>query len=274
MPPDFPGADPTHPDLPAGDPGQGTQQQPQAAEPTEPSSAAAGERLIFGKYRSMEEAERGLYETTTSAAAVHEMNRRLVDQNQKLAEIVARQTTKPAEPTGDPLDELRQWAVPVEPIRKAIEAHAQRIADAAVEKRLGPLAEGLRARQQVEQRIPEFAKRESEISRFIASSPELTERYNRAFQADPSMAMEWAYLVHEATVPKRRSAAAPSAQASLPSGGAGQGQRTQPPEDPMVQIRAGQAAYEQSGDAMDLVRPYFRLRGIITDEHVRPGRGV
>lgn len=218
----------------------------------------------------MEDAERGMYETATSAAALKDVNDRLIQQNQQLAGLLADRMKPPTTPTADPLEELKQWAVPVEPVRRAIQYEAARIAAETVQKQLAPLTEGLRARQSIEQRLPDFVKKESEVSRFVSSNPTLSERYNRLFAADPEGAMEWAFHAYDASQPQRRSAAPPAQDAGIPQQGAGQ--RSVPPPDTSAELRAAFEAYQATGDPRDLVKA--RLRGIISDDHVRPNQGV
>jgi hypothetical protein len=259
---------PSHPDLPP------QQQQPT---PPEPSSAANSETLIFGKYKSMEEAERGLYETATSAAALKEMNDRLVEQNRQLADIATRQLQQPSVPETDPLAELQKWAVPVEPIRKAIQQEAKRIANETLHEQLGPLQESVRARQRIEQRLPGFGTREGQINSFMAQNPQLQNLYQQRFQKDPEWAMEWADTLYQSSTAARQrgsgSAASPSTEATLPQNGAA-ASRSQPPPDPAAEVANLMKLYDQTGNEDYREKAWrMRLRGLVSDEHLGLNQG-
>lgn len=124
-------------------------------------------RLYFGKYKTIEEAERGYWEST------HAMNsaKAEADTLRRQVEGVKQATgTTPAEQ--DPLDEIESYGVP----RPVIEKVTRRIARDEINAMFGPAIEKSKADQTIITKYPEYQERFGEIEKFVEASPEIAEQ--------------------------------------------------------------------------------------------------
>ena len=121
----------------------------------------------------------------------------------------------------DPYDELQTWGVPTNALAEVVGRE--------VEKRLAPIGRGLQARSQVLSQYPDYQKFEADVSNFVNADAARQQRYAAVFNADPEMAMDWAFLKYGEE--QRRSQPAPTnnsgnkreqSDAQIPSGRSGE----------------------------------------------------
>src|SRR5690348_5147050 len=91
-----------------------------------------------------------------------------------------------AEGARDPAGRLNEWGVPTDALSDFVGEQIQ--------KAFAPLAQGFQARNEMLSRHPDYNKFESEVAQFINADPDLSQRYQRMFNSDPTGAMEYAYL--------------------------------------------------------------------------------
>ena len=235
---------------------------PEQAPPPGTPPASEGQGLIFGKYRNLEEAERGYFEQVNSF--VREQAKA------QAFESVLQQRAYPAPPQPaqpDPiLEELENSGIPPAALERFVERVAQRTATNVYREQAAPYEAGQQARMQAAKRLPDFESREQAVADFIQADPALDARYRRMFQADPLAAMEWAYLSHNlATAPPappvRQSAAPPVAPAALPQAAAGA--RQVPQAADAGEMEAARQYALTYGDSKPWLR--LRLRGILPE---------
>ena len=183
-----------------------------------------------------------------------------------LVEVVQRgaSNTRPAIPdrrSESPEDRLTQFGVPVDALQEFVAGQVQRA--------FAPITNGMQARTTVVGAHPDYVQFETDVAQFIASDPELAQRYPRMFEADPAGAMEYAFLKFGDSRRREGGAAgngvAPnSSDAAIPSSRAGEGRRAPDPN------HAAQEAYERfqrSGSSKDAAAfAKIRISGIIKDD--------
>ena len=238
------------------------QTPPEQAAPAESPSASERQALIFGKYHSLEEAQKGYYEQVNSfmqeRAKVEALSGLLRDQRVSPA-------SPPAPESFPEMEELENSGVPPQALERFVERVAQRAADQVYRSRVEPREVAQQAHDEAARRHPDFLAREQQVADFIQASPELDARYRRMIQADPLAAMEWAYFQHGLTLappapPPRQSAVPPVAPAALPQ--AAVGARQAAPE--AVNAEEEEAARQYAltyGDPTRWLR--LRLKGVI-----------
>lgn len=141
---------------PEASPAPASQTETPAQEPTsEPA------RPIFGKYKSIEEAERAYWE------AVHMGNsaKAKLDEVQKVAV-----GTPP--PETDPLDDMEAYGMPKELMAKVIDSRAEAI----ITRMFAPAVQRAEADKQIIQAHPEYKEKFSDIEKFIESQPEIAQQ--------------------------------------------------------------------------------------------------
>lgn len=89
-----------------------------------------------------------------------------------------------------PEDELETLGIPI----RALEQLVQRQATEVVQKAFEPIQRGMTARNSVMAQYPDFQKFESDVFQYLQSDPQMQEKYNRMFNADPEGAMDYAFL--------------------------------------------------------------------------------
>lgn len=263
------------PSMSGGHPDLAPQQAPADPEPTAPTasdgeSPSPDDGLIFGKYKTMEEAQRAYFEQANSLSRINDTVQQLAAR-QALTEQMLTQPQASPGPSRSALDDLADFAIPPEKLERAIIEVAERVSERKFNEKMSPITEGIRARSAVTSRYPEFGKREQEISDFLQTDPTLSARYNRIFATDPQAAMEWAYGIHRESRPApsrtRASAAAPSTETQMPRGAATQQTRGAQGDSYQQELEAALDKYRRTGDMRELVK--VRLRDVIPEEHTR-----
>jgi hypothetical protein len=164
-----------------------------------------------------------------------------------------------------PEDRLTEFGVPVDAIQEMMRTEIQ--------SAFAPIQAGINARTTLQAKHPDYGKFESDVAQYIASDPELSQRYNRMFAADPVGAFEYAFLAFGDS--RRRSGTngngngSPSQQdvvdASIPSSRGGETRRM--PDSVTGDIQRAWQQYQKTGSTGD-ARAYAkaRLKTVIKDE--------
>lgn len=199
-----------------GQPAPTQPQQPQGA-PTEPQQPAAAQPtsggLIFGKYRSIEEAERGYRETDNRRQTVERENTALKAVNLHLEQVFAPMRQPRVEPTPPPAFTPVQFqgdqpVVPTADLLRAAVEQGRLAAREEVRNALEPISRLSEAQTRLTAEFPDFSQRQNEFARWLSDNPTYQER----MQADPGAGLEHAYLRFSHDVGNQRQVA--SAQAT------------------------------------------------------------
>jgi len=137
------------------------------------------------------ELEQRLAQTEQRYAASSEEGKRLAQQNQQLM-VQMQQTMRSSvqqHPT-DPFQELDTIGVPSQTLKQAMRSVATEVFGEVLE----PVNRAYQARPKLLASYPDYNKFESEVAQFVQNDPDLSQTYQRMFQADPVGAMELAYL--------------------------------------------------------------------------------
>jgi hypothetical protein len=246
-------------------------QHPGLDDPTD--GQPAEERLYAGKYKTIEELEKG-YENLQSIE--HQNNQRLAALESRFAASDPDDRILPSdrrEARKRPEEVLEELGIPSDSLGEFV---ANQLAQA-----LNPLIQGQQAREQLKKSYQNFDTLENEVAQFIASTPEVQTRYQRMFRVDQGGAMEWAidrYLKTKgatqqpAETASGADAAAARLDARLPgstSGGArgadlGESQRIE-------QLRRAYEYGQKTGDWS--VYQSMRINEVVPDAHVSRPQG-
>lgn len=147
------------------------------------------ERLLAGKYTSVEELEKGYLNMQT----IETQNKQRLDEMEQ--RFLNDQRVMPGERSAArrrPEEILEENGIPPDAIGQFIE---EKLAE-----RLNPLIQGSQARENLRQRYgPDFEKLESNVANFIQQHPEIQSRYRRMFPVDQEAAMQWAIDRYQST---------------------------------------------------------------------------
>lgn len=174
-----------------------------------------------------------------------------------MTETMAANPRQPV-PNRDPYARLDELGVPADAVREAIRNEVTSAISGAFE----PIVRGSQARQQVLSRYPDYNKFEADVATFIQSDPDLSQTYQRVFNADPAAAMELAILKFGQT---QRGRTAPAEEPSvtenaLPSMRSGDARQ---PADTREQVRAAWEHFQKTGNPRAFAAA--RLRESIPD---------
>lgn len=179
-----------------------TEQGAEGGQPTE--------QLLAGKYKSVDELERGYQNLFNEGQKLVERIKGY-EQRESIpparedwlgGEVVA-DRVDPADRRSarqDPVDALSMAGIPVNELREFVRKE--------LVHEISPIFQGAQARQTVSQDYPEFAKYEGELAQFVEANPQLKARYTRVYTADPEAALKWLFTEYT------RGNAAPRASAS------------------------------------------------------------
>jgi hypothetical protein len=132
--------------------------------------------------------EQRLAQTEQRYSASSEEGKRLAQQNQVLMQELQGRMVQQRNP--DPFSELDTLGVPQQALREAMRSVATEVFGQALE----PVTRAYQARPKLMASYPDYNKFEAEVAQFVQNDPELSQSYQRMFQADPVGAMELAYL--------------------------------------------------------------------------------
>jgi len=247
-------ADSASPEIPA----EQTQTPANEATPTEASTAPP--RKFAGKYTTVEEFERGYWNSAQEA-------KRLAEENKLLREIAAskQERVNPAERMDTRkkyLEELSEAAIPVDALANLIREEAQNI----VRETFEPLARGAQARSQMLEKYADYEKAERDLNNFLSANPDVNEKYTRMMNAGlEDAALEYAYLnfSRSAAVPTDASGQEQAmARATAALAGNTVGSR-QVSDSYLNRLQAARARFERDGDERALAA--VALAGIHPD---------
>ena len=159
-----------------------------------------------------------------------------------------------------PEDRLTEFGVPVDALGQYV--------DQAIQRRFEPLTNGMQARGKLVAAHPDYVQFENDVAQFIATDPELSQKYPKMFEADPEMALEYAFLKFGDS---RRRVVAPQGEnrpgvgdAAIPSSRAGEGRRL---PDTSSKLQELFERYQQTGSSRDAAAyAKERLHSVISDD--------
>lgn len=152
---------------------------------------SAPSRRYAGKYESVEELEKGYWNSAQEA-------QRIAAENKALRDLVtSQQRVNPAERAEERknyAEELREAAIPVDALDAYIDERAQRLVRAAFE----PLARGAQARSEVMSEYPEYETKEKDMAQFLSANPRVNDEFQKMMNAGlERAAMEYVFLQFE-----------------------------------------------------------------------------
>lgn len=156
---------------------------------------------------------------------------------------------------------LTEFGVPVDSLEQYVNNQINRA--------FAPLTNGMQARTRLVSDHPEYVQFETDVARFIESDPSLSASYPRMFEADPTAAMEYAFLKfgesrrRETPVAGNGDMGNP-VDASIPSSRGGDSRRA---PDKTQELAAAFERFQKTGSSVD-ARAYarMRLKDVISDE--------
>lgn len=190
------GSPPASPQQPPQEPAQPPAPAPPAAQPAA-SQPSGG--LIYGKYKSDDEAQRGYWELVDKLKEMNARNTALEAANLHLQTTMIpqrreRETPPPQQPQFVPVQfQGDQPVVPVESFRQAGRDDAAQVARETVQAMLAPIQQFNAAQARVSTEFPEFQQRQAEFAQWLSKNPDYQDRVAR----DPEAGLELAYLRYE-----------------------------------------------------------------------------
>lgn len=178
--------------VPEGSPPATTPQQaaPEPAQPPAPAPVAQpatqpGGDLIYGKYKSQDEAQRGYWELVDKLKEMNVRNTALEAANLHLQTTLqpqrqVREEPRPQQPQYIPVQfQGDQPVVPVESLRGASQEDAARVARETVQQILAPIQQFNAVTARITSEFPDFPQRQAEFTQWLSRNPEYQERLGR-----------------------------------------------------------------------------------------------
>lgn len=229
---------------------QPTPQQP-AGEPGSPP-APEGQGLIFGKYRSIEDAQKGYFDTVHAYMQEHQAR---LEAERRAQQVNPVRPEPPAPAAPDPfMEALEEAGIPVQALTSYVQRTAREAAIPAAQEQVMPIVAGSQARAVAARTLPNFDNRENLVADFIQGTPELDIRYRRMFQADPLGAMEWAFAQYDRFNPP---GPMPPTPPTLPR----QAPSSPSPAALPAPSAPGRSVPKQSEEELERAREYARIFG-------------
>ena len=156
------------------------------AEPTEakpassPTTTAAPEPTsdsalpVWGKYRSLEEAERAYHESVRMGNSAKAEADALKARLAAVEQVTKGESTSPEEP--DPLAEMESYGMPRKLMQDAIDKRASIKAKEAIQEYFGPALRRAEADQKIIEAHPEYSEKFKEIEGFVEAQPEVRQQ--------------------------------------------------------------------------------------------------
>jgi hypothetical protein len=213
-------------------------------------------------YPSTEELVKGY--RSSSEEAKRQRNR--ADQlEQRMATLEQQFQPRPQVPTrADASSRLAEYGVPVD----ALDEYVSSRVSAGVAAAFEPVLRGATARNSMLSTYSDYQTYEADVARFIQDDPNLSQKYQRMFAADPEAAMEFAYLkfgqTRRAAVPANGNGAqqVARAEAQIPSNRTGDARNQPAAAD--ENIARGWDHFQKTGNPTAFAKA--RLRQVIPDE--------
>lgn len=183
----------------AGDPtaAHAAEQKP-PQETTPPPEPTSGEKLVLGKWKSEEEAQRGIAElarfATTQKSENEALKTKLDAVSAALSVLNGGKANGQSNQPIDPLDELEALAIPKEPVSKAIQASVRQ----QIEAMLKPVADRQAADKAVVEMYPDYEQEFDPMMKFLNENPEIKSEVEYAeSQGQYLLARKYAWLNYE-----------------------------------------------------------------------------
>lgn len=174
---------------PATTPATTTPQSSPAAQPDQPTGG-----LVFGKYRSIDEANAGYWKLVDELKSRDAENRALKAVNLHLEQVFGgfREARPDPAPQHIPVQLLPDQTpvIPAEQVRQSAAREAAEVARQTVNQILGPLQQFSSAQARVQSEYPEFSSKQGEFSTWLSQNPTYQERAAR----EPESGLELAWL--------------------------------------------------------------------------------
>jgi hypothetical protein len=160
------------PAVPEGSPPAPEEAAPAAATPTDPTPAepTSPKSPVFGKYGSIEEAERGYFEAVRmgnlAKAEADAANIRL----QVIERTVGGGTTPTSEE--DPLEQMESYGMPRELMQKVVDRQVEQ----ALDRKFTPAIRRMEADQKIVEKYPEYQTEFKAIDSFVETTPDVREQ--------------------------------------------------------------------------------------------------
>jgi hypothetical protein len=176
--------------------------QPEPAAPTTqegivPPAQPPVDRLIAGKYRTVDEAERGIQELQRTLTERNQENLTLKAVNQALEPVMRAVRPEPRPETPQfirpVLDEQGNAVIPASAIEEIVQRRANEAAAQQIQNFLGPLAAIGQAEVQLRAKYPEASAQEGDFRSWIAANPAIQSKITQ----DPEWNLEAAYLRYD-----------------------------------------------------------------------------
>ena len=178
---------------PAVEGGQPAPTETPAATETQPA-ATEEQPLIFGKYRTMEDAEKGWQKREELLRDRNAENIAMKAATTVMGNAGFRkERAEPTPPQNLPVqfDKEGQPFIPADVIDKLVTQRAGEIAEAKVQETLQPIAQMNNITNKMQQEFTDFGNDNAAFSGYLAENPEIAERVSK----DPEFAMPAAYLM-------------------------------------------------------------------------------
>lgn len=175
---------PGSPPAPSQEPAQQPAQPPAAAPPApQPVASQPGGDLIYGKYKSQDEAQRGYWELVDKLKEMNIRNTSLEAANLHLQTTLQPQRQvreTPPQPQYIPVQfQGDQPVVPVESLRGASQEDAARVARETVQQMLAPIQQFNAVTSRITSEFPDFPQRQAEFTQWLSRNPEYQEKVGR-----------------------------------------------------------------------------------------------
>lgn len=192
--------------------------------------------------------------------------RQRADQLEQRLSAVEQSFTRQSVPQrANPADSLSEYGIPVDTLDAFVSERVAR----GVAKAFEPIARGATARNTIMSEYPDYQKFETDVARYVESDPEMSNTYQRLFEADPAGAMEFAFLKfgeakrkeHPNGATKPQTSA--RAEAQIPSNRAGDA-RTIAGNAGEELLSRSWDHYQKTGDPRAFAKA--RIRQVVSDE--------
>lgn len=184
------------PQQPAPEPAQPSAPAPAAAQPTQ----SPGDSLIYGKYKTTDDAQRGYWELVDRLKEMNARNTALEAANLHLQTTMIPQRRERETPQAPPQPQYvpvqfqgDQPVVPVDSLRQTSREDAAQVARETVQSMLAPIQQFNAAQSRISGEFPDFPQRQADFAQWLSKNPDYQERVTR----DPDSGLELAWLRYE-----------------------------------------------------------------------------
>jgi hypothetical protein len=219
------------------------------------------ERLWAKKFKSPEDLEQG-YDNLYDLSINTFREKEALEARVRELEMGHTERTDPSVRAAErqaPQELLSEVGVPVDALSQFIDARFQEV--------LSPVVRGVNARAEIVRRYPDYDKAEQQLVEYINGNPNVRQEYEKAYQASPLVAMEWAYGQYQRAGGKAANPAAEEVAARLDARLQGSYDRSGQQTADETELARAKEHFERTGDSGPLMR--LRLRHVVSEEHLR-----